>query len=256
MTLHHATLTAARPTRRTVARASAWTVPVIAVAATTPAHAASCAAVRATSANITAYDRVSALEWNATFDVDRGGPLPGNVMTARATYDSGMSVRNDGPNGTHDNFTIGGSVGGLGTAGLVMAQRPTLDTPAAPLTAFGHYAFSFSKPVSKLSFTLTDIDSATGDFWDSVWLTPGFTVSNKAAGLQGAGTAADPFRQTSGNTPVDNTNGGAGNVTLTYAGTLTAFTINYSNAATSFARGVDQDQVVTITNFAFEFQPC
>lgn len=256
MTQDTTTLTAVRPSRRTVTRAAAWTVPVIAVAATAPAYAASCAPVRASSGNITGYSRVSAVEWNATFDVDAGGPLPGNVMTVKATYDSGMSVRNDGPNGVNDNFTIAASVGGLGMSGLVMAQRPTVDTPAAPLAALGHYAFTFTKAVSNLTFTLTDIDSATGDFWDSVWLTPGFTVSGKASGLQGAGTSASPFKQTSGNTPVDNTNGGAGNVTITYPGPINGFTINYSNAATSFATGIDQDQVVTITNFGFDFQPC
>jgi len=256
MTQDATTLSAGRPTRRTVTRSAAWSIPVIAVAATAPAYAASCASVRATSASITTYNRVSAFEWNATFDVDGAGPLPGNVMTAKATYDSGMSVRNDGPNGTNDNFTIAGAVGGLGTSGLVMAQRPTVDTPAAPLSALGHYAFSFSKPVTNLSFTLTDIDSTSGDFWDSVWLTSGFTVSGKASGLQGAGTSTSPFRQTGSNTPVDNANGGAGNVTITYPGPISGFTINYSNVATSFATGVDQDQVVTITNFGFDFQPC
>ena len=41
MTQDTATLTAVRPSRRTVTRAAAWTVPVIAVAATAPAYAAS-----------------------------------------------------------------------------------------------------------------------------------------------------------------------------------------------------------------------
>lgn len=245
-----------RPSRRTVTRAAAWSVPVVAAAATAPAYAASCAKSRVTSANITTYNRVSALEWTATFDPDGTGPLLANVLTAKAVYDTGMSVRNDAAGGANDNFTISNAVGGLGVSGLVMGQRPTVDTPNAPLTAFGHYTFSFTKAVSNLSFTLTDIDSTTGDFWDSVWLTPGFTLSNKAAGLQGDGSAGSPLKQTNGNVAVDNTNGGAGNVTVTYLGPISSFTINYSNAATSFAANVDQDQVVTITNFGFDYQPC
>ncbi|SFA82753.1 hypothetical protein SAMN05192575_101647 [Nocardioides alpinus] len=40
------TLTAVRPSRRSVTRAAAWSVPVIAVASTAPAFAASCAVLK------------------------------------------------------------------------------------------------------------------------------------------------------------------------------------------------------------------
>lgn len=247
-----------RPTRRTVTRAAAWSVPVIAAVTTAPAYAASCAPVLVNSARMTSYARRSSVEWTATFDPDGTGPLPGNVMTVRATYDTGMSVRNDsgGANDSNDNFSLASAVGGLGVAGLVMAQRPTVDTPTAPLAAFGHYAFTFTRPVTGLTFTLTDIDSATGDFWDSVWLTPGFTWSGRAAGLQGVGTSANPFKQVGGNSAVDNAAGNGGNVTISYAGPISGFTINYSNAQTSFAANIDQDQVVTIANISFSYQPC
>ena len=249
-------LTEARPSRRAVTRAAAWSVPVIAVATSAPAFAASCQPVRATIGNATGYNRVSSTEWNATFDVDGNGPLPANVLTAKASYDPGMGVRNDNNGGANDNFTIQNQVGGLGTFGLVMAQRPTASTPTAPLSALGHYTFSFSKPVTNLSFTLTDIDSATNDFWDSVWLSAGFTYKERGTGMQGIGTPGNPFKQSSGNTPVDNATGANGNVTITYPGTISSFTINYSNAQTAFSNRIDQDQVVTIANFAFDFQPC
>lgn len=253
MTQDTATLIAARPSRRSVTRAAAWGVPVIAVATTAPAYAASCAPVRATSASITSANRVSSVEWTATFDVDGRGRLPSNVLTAKATFDAGMGVRNDANGGVNDNFSVAGAVGGLGTSGLVLAQRATTANPSG---ALGHYAFSFTRPVTDLSFTLTDIDSTTGDFWDSVWLTPGFTVGKKAAGIQGAGTSASPFKQATGNSAFDNASGGGGNVTLTYAGPISSFQINYSNVATSFAAGADPDQVVTIADLAFDFQPC
>lgn len=252
----HAALTLPQPTRRTVTRAAAWSVPVVAVAAVAPAYAASCPKERVSAANITASTRDSAIKWQATFDVDGTGPKPSNVMTVDATYDSGMAVRNDGPNVAPDNFTTLPTVGGLNTTGLVMAQRPVADTPRAPLAAKGNYAFSFTRAVSNLTFTLTDIDSISGDFLDAVQLTPGFTWSNRAAGLTGVGTSADPFRQTSADVNANNSSSGAGNVTITYPGPLTGFTISYGNAAASFAKDVDQDQIVTITGIAFDYQPC
>ena len=257
MTQNSATLSPPRPTRRAVTRTAIWTVPVIAVAATAPAYAASCPGERVNSnGNITTYSRDSAIKWRATFDTDGAGPKPSNVMTVDATYDSGMLVRNDGPNGTFDNFTILSPVGGLGTGGLVMAQRPTQGTPTAPLTALGHYKFTFTRAVTNLSFTLTDIDSASGDFLDAVQLTPGFTWSSRATGLTGVGTPGDPFKQKTSDVNADNSSSGAGNVTITYPGPLTTFTLSYGNQAASFATGVDQDQVVTMTNIAFDYKPC
>lgn len=245
-----------RPSRRTVTRAAAWSVPVVAAATAAPAYAASCAKVRVTANQVTTYNRVTAVQWTATFDADGNGPLLPNVMTVKATYDNGMAVRNDAgtaAGGANDNFTVQNPVGGLGTYGLVMGQRATGRTGAPG--AFGHYDFTFTRPVSNLSFTLTDIDSTSGDFWDSVWLTPGFTLSDKAAGLQGSGTQGDPLKQKTGNSAVDNASGGAGNVTVTYAGPISGFQVNYSNAQTG-SYTADPDQVVTIANFAFDYQPC
>lgn len=264
-TAPHATPDAAtdlRPSRRTVTRAAAWSVPVVAAAAAAPAYAASCAPVRMTVANVVyaATQRVSAVRWTTTFDPDGSGSKPNNVLTVEATYDNDMKVRNDAgttSGGANDNFTIQQAVGALGTYGLVMAQRPSLDTPTAPLNADGHYKFTFTRAVSNLTFTLTDIDSAAGDFLDSVVLTSGFTfVIPGTSTLQGEGTVAKPFRPKSTNTPIDNTNSSAGNVTITYPGPITTFTVDYRNAASSFAANVDQDQVVTISNFAFDYRPC
>ncbi len=256
MTVDTPTPTDPRPSRRTVTRAAAWSVPVVAAAATAPAYAASCSKVRVGPNNVTTYNRVSAQQWTATFDYDGTGALLPNVLTAKATYDSGMAVRNDAgtaAGGANDNFTVQNPVGGLGTYGLVLAQRAT-GSAGAP-GAFGHYTFTFTRPVSNLSFTLTDIDSTTGDFWDSVWLSSGFTTSAKATGLQGAGTSTSPLRQKTGNSVVDNASGGAGNVTITYPGTISTFTINYSNAQTG-SYTADPDQVVTIANIAFDYLPC
>lgn len=248
--------TGVQPTRRTVTRAAAWSVPVVVAATTAPAFAASCPRARATVSDLTTFARTSATRWTATFDVDGTGPRSAIDVTIEATYDPGMRVRNDANGGPRDNFTITGPVGGLGTYGLVLAQRPTEDTPRSRLHAAGHYRFTFARPVSNLTFTVTNIDSATGDCLDSVALTPGFTFAPLPTTLQGVGTSGNPFRPRSPSAPIDGTNSTAGNVRITYAGPLTTFTIDYKNAATSFAWGVDQDQVVTVTDAGFEFQPC
>lgn len=241
-----------RPSRRTVTRAAAWSVPVVAAATAVPAYAASCTPVTVTATNATSATRVSNLEWRATFDADGNGPLPGNVLTVKAAYTAGMAVRDDGPNGTNDNFTIQNPVGGLNTYGLVLAQRLN---NGANTGAIGRYTFTFSKPVTGLTFTLTDIDSTTGDFWDAVWLTSGFTSSNRSAGMTGDGTQGNPFRQSNGNTAVNNASGNNGNVTISYPGTISTFTLSYSNRVTGQLTA-DPDQVVTIANFSFAFQPC
>lgn len=245
-------LTESRPSRRAVTRAAAWTVPVIAVATTVPAYAASCAPVTVSAANATGGNRVSNVEYAVTFNAGTGAS-PTNVMTVKATYDSGMLVRDDGPNGANDNFTIQNPVGGLTTYGLVMAQR--LASRTSNTGVYGHYTFTFTKPVTGLTFTLTDIDSTTGDFWDAVWLSPGFSTPRLAPGMTGAGTQADPIRQSNGNTAVNNASGTNGNATITYPGTISSFTVNYSNAQTGRITA-DPDQVVTIANFNFSFQPC
>jgi hypothetical protein len=245
-------LTESRPSRRAVTRAAAWTVPVIAVAATAPAYAASCTPVAVAVGNATGANRVSSTEYTVTFNAGAGSS-PINTMTVKATYDAGMAVRDDGPNGANDNFTIQNPVGGLNTYGLVMGQR--LTSRASNPAAFGHYTYTFTKPVTNLSFTLTDIDSTTGDFWDSVWLTPGFSTPKLSTGMKGTGTQADPIRQTGSNTAVNNASGTNGNATINYPGTISSFTIHYSNAQTGTI-SADPDQVVTIANFAFNYQPC
>lgn len=247
------TLTDIRPTRRSVTRAAAWSVPVIAAATTAPAYAASCTPVTVNATHSGLPTRVSNVEWRTTFDHDGNGPLPGNTMTVKASYDTGMVVRDYGPNGTNDNFTLQNGVGGLNAYGLVMAQR--LSGSSFNTTPFGRYTFTFTKPVTGLTFTLTDIDSTTGDFWDSVWLTPGFTYTGRGSTMTGVGTSGDPFRQANGNTAVNNTTDGNGNVTISYAGTISSFTVNYSNRQTG-TMTADPDQVVTIANISFAFQPC
>ncbi len=67
-----------RPSRRTVTRAAAWSVPVVAAATAVPAYAASCVARRMTVANVvqSSVRRTSATGWTATFDPTGPGRCP------------------------------------------------------------------------------------------------------------------------------------------------------------------------------------
>ena len=95
-------------------------------------------------------------------------------------------------------------------------------------------AFSFSKSVRNVSFTLYDIDNTTGNGWgDRVQVnTSGYTFSIPSDGTVtgNGGSGNNQFR----NTQTNNNLGDAsdqGNVTLTYAGPISSFQFTYRNAA-------------------------
>jgi hypothetical protein len=116
--------------------------------------------------------------------------------------------------------------------------------------------FTFSRPVTDLTFTIRDIDSAQGDFWDGVAITgAAFTAGKANAGyVAGTGALGDPFR-------ADGTNRGVadgstdGNVTISMA-SVTSFQLHYWNLSDSTGWFVDSDQKVYLSGFAFGYKPC
>jgi hypothetical protein len=101
--------------------------------------------------------------------------------------------------------------------------------------------FTFSAAVSNISFTMYDIDNLAGGWGDRVqMLTSGYTyspaVTSGTGRVIGNGTATGttnttgPFRNNNTNLNYgDGSNNG--NVTITYAGPITAFSFRYTNAA-------------------------
>jgi len=104
--------------------------------------------------------------------------------------------------------------------------------------------------VSNLAFTVTDIDSKTGDFWDVVELSGTFS-STHASTVTGTGTSGSPAMATSSNAPVADTSS-AGNLDVTYQAPTSSVTLTYWNNAPSFTGAtVDRDQGICIAGMKF-----
>ena len=254
--------TLARPTRRILLRSAAWSVPVVSLAAAAPAFAASPCALRTNQtldwdgANTT-YVRNSPTSGTATFDPDGLGPVPSLTLQVAATYSGLMRAGTEGGSAATA-LAVKALVGGLGMSGLGLEQATTSKSPQGSAER-GTYTFSFSRPVTNLKFTLTDIDSLAGDFWDIVQPLAGYTVVSMGAGVAtdngGIGGAQRFFRAT-GSGLVDNRTGSAGNLELSYAGPISSFSITYWNGATSFDKKVDTSQIVYVSDMTFDDKPC
>jgi hypothetical protein len=270
MSQHDATLTAARPTRRTITRTAIWTVPVIAAATTVPAYAASACLPR--TGQVLDWDGTNvvfsrtATSAKAVLDPDGAGPVPVITVDVVASYTGGMQAGSENGS-TALTMTRQAAVGGLNVSGLGLAQSTTSSSPNnGPKEPVGYgdrgtYTFSFSRPVSNLVFTLTDIDSTSGDFRDALILTGGYTVESTGNGVElfAGGKNDTPnqwFQSNDANTAVDDTNGGAGNLRVRYPATITQFSITYWNRQASYDPALDTDQRVFVSDMKFDYTPC
>ncbi|SEB66972.1 hypothetical protein SAMN04489844_0806 [Nocardioides exalbidus] len=256
-----ANLNEARPSRRAVVRTAAWSVPVISVAATAPAFAASPCDARTDQAlswnggNVT-FTRTSDTVASATLVPATN--VPALTLDVKASYTGLMKAgyENPGTNTVNPSLRRSANVGNLNKSGISLWQATTRDTPS-PTQDTGTYVFTFSRPVTNLRFTITDIDSATGDFRDALTLTSGYTASYPATITKTtAAGVGEYFIATGENTPTDNSTGNAGNLTITYPGTISSFTIQYSNSASSFNNTLDQDQTIYVSDLTFNYKPC
>lgn len=243
--------TAVGVSRRTVTRAAAWTVPVISVVAQAPAFAASCATLVGVglpswNGTISSNGRT----WSQTYAPPTGQTV---TLTISASYSSDMAPGSETPGGPAL-FDVVAPVGGTGKPGLGLIQTVTTTStkPAPGRNARGTYSFSFSRPVTNLAFTLTDVDRTPGDFADRVELSGGWTETSRGAGVTGSGTQADPWV---GAAAYDDGSSAAGNLQLSFAGPVSSFTLTYWNAETQFS-GVDRNQAVFLADLTFDYQPC
>jgi len=243
-----------RPTRRTVTRAAAWTVPVVAASAAAPAYAASCRAITGMSA-ATWSGRISngGLDYVQTYTPPAGVVAPSVDMKIAASYTGFIkagSENSSGPN-LYDVFNPVGNTGKPGL-GLIQAVTRRMDRAAPGRNARGAYDFSFTSTVRNVVLTFTDIDRTAGDFLDRVELSGSWTEVSRGSGVSGAGTQASPW---TGGAAYSDSSSGAGNVTVRFAGPLTGFTLTYWNAETSWS-GVDRNQAVFVTDVSFDYEPC
>lgn len=259
-----------RPTRRTLTRSAAWSVPVVAVAAAAPAFAASPCDPRVgqvldwDGSNVT-YTRTSATVAKAVLDPDGTGPVPTLTLDVTASYTGNMLPGSENGD-TSQTLTRAAAIGGLGVSGLGLMQATTSaepNTPAGSTRGYGDrgtYTFTFSRAVSNLVFTLTDIDSAANDFRDALTLSAGYQVLERAAGIQAViGNAATPnnwFQTADSNAPVNDTTGTNGNLKVSFAGPISTFSITYWNRQSAYDPAIDTNQRVFVSDMTFDYTPC
>lgn len=252
-----------RPSRRTITRAAAWSVPVIAAAATAPAYAASPCDVRVgqlldwdgTNAS---FNRTSNTAATLTLDSDGAGPVLPMSLDVTAAYTGNMKPGSETAGSTpNPNFRIAPRVGGLGVSGLSLWQATTSSSPQG-LGDLGTYTFTFSRPVSNLEFTITDIDSQDTDFLDLLRISASYVVLSKSSSVLTTtdGQGREYFYQSYYTNAADNAEGSGGNLTLRLPGPLTSFQIAYSNYARSFDNTLDQDQAIYVSDMTFDYSPC
>lgn len=259
------TSTQLRPTRRTLVRGAAWSVPAISIAAAAPAFAAS-------PCDLRSY----VLDW------DGGSVTTGTTSWARANYTSGKATVN-APSGsgsaaigvqftsvwineagwqTRDrrdqaaNLTISTetNVGNLSKGrGLYVRHE---DPIHGDRDRRQQLTIAFDREVTGLNFTITDIDSTSNLYWDRVEVSALNSVgaavlhgSTKAPGVIGSGATADPFRQSDADTTFG-ANQGGGNVGLSFTGSVKSVTLVFWSAA---AGG---QQAIYLSDMAFQAKGC
>lgn len=253
--------------RRTLARGVAWSAPVLAAAAAVPAYAAS-------QVNCQNYRGI--LDWN---QVPQGTSFAGTTFTTTVpgVTMTGTNVMNSGEvptlasgqvnNGTINydyvraNYTaltpeydaaVPYETGPFGPVFNISGLDGAAAATAVPqVVAQQTVTFTFSEPVTNLSFTVYDIDyvnlGGTADqdpvnrhnHRDRVGFSPAPSsgVPGGAGSIQGSGSLADPYLQS--------TLGADGTMTVTFAGPLTTLTMVYDSFSTY--QGAEH---INLSNFA------
>lgn len=244
-------------TRRRVVRGSAWAAPAIVVGAAAPRAAASPCPPVSYTIDWSSSSFVRTSSTNASIRAtSQNASAPQITLTVTAQYTGAMK---SGTETTGDaSLSKVGQIGGSFTSGLKIQQSVTTTDYSTPKrAALGTYTFAFTgadgKPVSvsNLAFTVTDIDSQAGDFWDVVELSGSFT-STAGSGVKGAGTRTSPATATSDSAPLADTTSSAGNFNVTYQAPTSSVTLTYWNNAQSFTGAtVDRNQGIYIAGMKF-----
>ncbi len=186
----------ARPSRRTLVRAAAWTAPVLATVAAAPAFAASPCATRT---------------------IDFSSYATGAAYTTGSTFTAGLVTAT---------LNLSGATGAANNATIYATTSTTKELRFYDLNSSSTsqtIKFTFSQPVTNLSIKIVDIDQA-GSYEDYVEVsTLGFTYSSGAA-VTGDGSKKKPFHSSTGTAVPDGS--GLADVTLSYA-SATQFQIVY-----------------------------
>ena len=200
----------ANPSRRSVVRGAAWSVPVVAVAATAPAFAASPCASRT---------GLLPVSWSSSYSTTRQTGSIGGAPVVNVTADYSSTLL--GPGSLNSQNLAPGSVAATRDSISLVNNSPTT-LSLSPESNVQTVTFAFTQDVYGLTFSIDDIDRVSGSYHDHVFLagapeTPAVTLGSA---VTGAGTAENPWRTTgaSGDNAANQT------VTVTYPNGLVPIT--------------------------------
>lgn len=250
------TSTEFRPSRRTLVRGAAWSVPVISIAAAAPAFAASpCSDTYAYALDWgnTAKTTYTAPTGNAATKVGTASALAPTGSGAAAvgvTFTSTFVSNNNTDRRANDNLTVPAT---SGIGGLVPAQQGLLISHGSTSSSRNGFrqevVIHFNRSVTGLAFTITDVDSLNNGWWDQIELTGTRTGTYNTGILVGSGTAGDPWRTISGNNSIATTSGD-GNVAITYTAPVTDITLTFWSTENG------GNQLIRLSDFAFSAKGC
>lgn len=224
--------------RRTVVRGAAWTVPVVAAAATAPAYAAS-------------YCPAVTVNWSSY-----GG---GNVFTSAIVGSVRVVLSVTGVTNAANNRTIASNATGGQSSSLRFYSGSANGSSQTATFQFFYQNTQTPVNVRNLAFSFLDIDSndnTNGAWFDRIEVnTTGFTYKiTNTAYVQGTGGGSNNsrFRPTSANTasasPGTSTNG---NVSVNWTAPLNSVQFTYSQGVA--ANGLP---FIGISNMSFEPEIC
>lgn len=212
--------------RRAVTRGAAWSIPVVSLAVAAPAMAAS-------GCNMT----TGQLSWDVFAD-DSNQTGKALATTGGTGVTVTISLSGD-TNADHNGEVSSAATGGMSKVLRLYDVNHKANTQQV-------VTLTFSKPVQNISFSLLDIDSNGGAYGDQVIIgTAGWTAT-KHSNVKGSGTAADPYRGKTTNSPVDGSSSSS-NVDLTWPGKLTSVSFKYAQDGK-----VDGGPFIGISDISFQ----
>lgn len=239
-----ATPTSYVPSRRTVLRAAAWTAPAVSVAVAVPAYAA-CSPASAVTSSYTlrwgtgTYTRSGVGSGAASVPGNAASAQPVNVIVTSSVSTSKV-VR------TAQN--LAGSAKGLELhhASAITAGREHRQV----------VTFAFSREVTGLSFSIMDIDSDKGGWWDRVELsgTRDATIRRRPGRngpyVLGTGVERDEWRYHDGDTVLDNSGDTRGQVEVRYTQPVSVIALTYWSSVGG------SNQRIWLSDFSFTSSSC
>ena len=229
-----------RPTRRTLVRSAAWSVPVVSLAAAAPAFAASPCDPKTYLLDwgTTSYTRTDARNASATVTLAGSAPVTVTFKSVSFGANTPDATRNlSVPPNTGTSTTLDPVVNNLGGRTGERGLMLTHSASTAGRDNRQEITITFSRAVQGLTFFITDIDRITASpYADRVELTsvPAVARTQTLDGITGVGTAptpaSNPWQRAGDENVPENSPGAQVQVKYPAGSDVTSLTLTYWNA--------------------------